>query len=311
MMLAITLAAALLAMAALAAGLTLTVGVDRRFEARLSGRLRPEAQAGEPRRLAAKLAPRMLAAVITWGEKAGRGALHRGASGELRAQLAQGGFYSPHAAEAYFGIRAAAAAGGAVAALLTLLAVGLTHPIALAFGGMLAANLGLLIPKMLLTQRIKARGQALKLALPDAIDLMVVAVEAGSTLSSAIQRVQAEFGELHPVLAEHLGLLLLEMQAGSSRTEALSRFADRAGIEEARNLATLLIQSEAVGASVGGTLRVFAEEVRKGRVLEAERRAAELPVKMAFPLVFFIFPCLTGVVFIPIAIRFLRSMFGG
>ena len=79
--------------------------------------------------------------------------------------------------------------------------------------------------------------------------------------------------------------------------------------DEVRALTTLLTQSEAVGASLGGTLRVFAEEMRKSRYLAAETKAAELPVKMAFPLVFCIFPCLTGVIFIPVAIQLFRTLF--
>jgi tight adherence protein C len=308
--LAITLTAGLLALLSLAAGLGALSASDRRFEARIAARLRRE-DAPAPRRLLADLAPRLIRTLTAWGERVGRGALEAEARGELKLTLVQAGFHSPRAAEAYFGIRAAAAGGLAVLAFMACLLFRFDSPLKLTIVVMVAANLGLFAPKMLLARRVKARSLALKQGLPDAIDLMVVAVEAGSTLSSAIQRVQAEFGQLHPVLAEHMGFLLMEMQAGASRAEALSRFAERAGIDEARSLATLLIQSEAVGASLGGTLRVFAEEMRKARFLEAERKAAELPVKMAFPLVFCIFPCLTGVIFVPIAIRFLRTMFAG
>ena len=307
--LAFTLGAGFLALLSLLAGVGALSAADRRFESRIGARLRPAEASVEPRRLAAELAPKLIKTVVAWGEKAGKGGLEDQSRAELRQKLIQAGFHSPRAAEAFFGIRAMGAAALSALALLVALAAGLHNLIGLAVAVMLAANVGLFAPKILLAQRVKARGLALKLGLPDAIDLMVVSVEAGSTLSAAIQRVQAEFGRMHPVLAEHLGFLMAEMQAGASRTEALARFAERAGIDEVKSLATLLIQSEAVGASLGGTLRVFAEEIRKSRFLEAERRAAELPVKMAFPLVFCIFPCLTGVIFIPIAIRFLRTMF--
>lgn len=307
--LAITIAAGLLALLSLMAGVGALSASDRGFEARISARLRREETPS--RRLFAELAPRLIRTLTTWGERVGRGALEAEARGELKLTLVQAGFPSPRAAEVYFGIRAAAAGALAALAFTACLLLRFDSPVKLAVAVMLAANIGLFAPKMLLAQRVKARKLAFKRGLPDAIDLMVVAVEAGSTLSSAIQRVQAEFGEMHAVLAEHMNFLLMEMQAGASRAEALTRFAERAGIDEARALATMLIQSEAVGASLGGTLRVFAEEMRKSRFLEAERKAAELPVKMAFPLVFFIFPCLTGVIFVPIAIRFLRSMFAG
>jgi tight adherence protein C len=307
--LAVTIVAGLLALLSLMAGVGALNASGRGFEARIAARLRRDEPA--PRRLFADLAPRLLRTLTAWGERVGRGGLEAEARAALKLTLVQAGFHSPRAAEVYFGIRAAAAGGLAVLALVACLVLRFDSPFKLAAAVMVAANLGLFAPKLLLAQRVKARSGALRRGLPDAIDLMVVAVEAGSTLSSAIQRVQAEFGQLHPVLAEQLGFLLMEMQAGASRAEALSRFAERAGIDEARSFATLLIQSEAVGASLGGTLRVFAEEMRKSRFLEAERKAAELPVKMAFPLVFCIFPCLSGVIFVPIIIRFVRTMFAG
>lgn len=307
--LAITLTAGLLALLSLAAGIGALSLSDRRFEARIAARARRDEPL--PPQPLAELGPRLIRTLVAWGEKVGRGGLEDEARAALRLTLVQAGFHSPRAAEAYFGIRAAAAGGLAVLAFVACLMFRFDSPLRLVGAAMVAANLGLFAPKILLAQRVKARGLALKRGLPDAIDLMVVAVEAGSTLSSAIQRVQAEFGQLHPVLAEHFNFLLMEMQAGASRAEALGRFAERAGLDEVRSFATLLIQSEAVGASLGGTLRVFAEEMRKSRFLEAERKAAELPVKMAFPLVFCIFPCLTGVIFVPIVIRFLRTMFAG
>jgi tight adherence protein C len=104
-------------------------------------------------------------------------------------------------------------------------------------------------------------------------------------------------------------MALLEMQAGVSRVEALKRMADRVPADDLRAFVTLMAQSEALGASLGNTLRVFSEEMRRSRFIDAERRASELPVKMAFPLVFFIFPCLMGFIFTPVIIRFVRVLF--
>lgn len=310
-MLVLTVLAALLALVSLALGVRALAITQPGFEARIARRLRGPAEADGPARptLAELFGPRLVKTLIRWGERAGRGGLDSDRRQALKLTLVQAGFYSPRAAEAFFGIRAAAAAGFAVLGLGLAIALEIGALAQAAFLVAAAANIGLFAPMVVLRRKVQARGEAVRLALPDAIDLMVVAVEAGSTLNSAIQRVQAEFKGLHPVLAEQLGIMMMEMQAGASRAEALSRLAERAPIDEVKSLANLLIQSEAVGASLGGTLRVFADEMRKRRYIEAERKAAELPVKIAFPLVFCIFPCLTGVIFIPVAIRFLRTLF--
>jgi tight adherence protein C len=211
--------------------------------------------------------------------------------------------------EVFFGIRAAAALALGILAALIVLAVGITGALQVAGVIMLGANVGLFVPNILLSGRVAKRSKAMYLGLPDAIDLMVVSLEAGATLSASLQRVEAEFGELHPVLTEQLAIVLNELQAGASRAEALTRLAQRSPSDEVRSLTTMIIQSEALGASLGDTLRVFSDEMRKTRYLDAERKAAELPVKIAFPLVFCIFPCLAGVIFIPIALRFMRTTF--
>ena len=158
-------------------------------------------------------------------------------------------------------------------------------------------------------QRGKERTLAVRRALPDAIDLLVVAMEAGSSLPQAMQRVASELNLVHPVLSQELQITMLEMQAGASRAEALRRFTERAPDDRLRSFLTLVIQSDQLGAGLANTLRVFAEELRRSRLIEAEHKAAELPVKIAVPLVFFIFPCLMGIIFTPIVIRFIRVLF--
>lgn len=303
------LAIAALALALLAAALALLLGADRTFEARLDTRLAPQpSQAAALRPLFAGLRPELSRLLMIWGERAGRGGLEAGARTALRSRLVQAGFYGQRTAEAFFGIRAAAAAviGGLALAGAVITGAGL---LATLFVIMAGANLGLFAPNVWLRRRIAERREAMAQGLPDAIDLMVVSVEAGATVSAALQRVVAEFDELHPVLCEQFGMMLMEMQAGASRAEALKRLAQRIDSDEVRGLTTLLIQSEAVGASLGATLRTVAIETRKTRYLDAERKAAELPVKMAFPLVLCIFPCLTAVIFIPVGIMLVRSVF--
>jgi tight adherence protein C len=242
------------------------------------------------------------------GAVAGRGSLEGAARASLRARLIQAGFYADHAIEAFFAVRVITALSFGLFATLAVLLMRAPGTSLGLVGVMLAVAVGLYAPNLLLGLRIKDRARAMRFGLPDAVDLMVVCLEAGGTLTSAIQRVESEFRDLHPVISEQLGIVLLEMQAGASRTDALGRFAERAGSEEIRSLVTTLVQSEALGASVAQTMRVFAQQTRDARYLDAERRASELPVKMAFPLVLFIFPSLMTVIFTPLVIRILRQL---
>ena len=242
------------------------------------------------------------------GGVAGRGGLEGAARASLRAKLIRAGFYADNVVEVFYAIRVFSALG---LGLLGTLVAFVVHPpntflallLILAF-----VSVGLYAPNLVLRQRIADRARAIRFGLPDAVDLMVVCLEAGGTLSSALQMVQSEFGDLHPVIAEHLGIALVEMQAGSSRADALMRLADRTGSDEISALVTMLIQSEALGASVAQTLRVFAEQTREARYLDAEKRANELPVKLTFPLVLFIFPALMTVIFTPLIIRIVRVL---
>jgi tight adherence protein C len=242
------------------------------------------------------------------GAVAGKGDLEGAARASLRARLIQAGFYADHAVEAFFALRVIAALGFGLLAVLAVLLFRLPGPVVGLFLVLLGAAVGLYLPTVLLGQRIAGRRRALRFGLPDAVDLMVVCLEAGGTLSSAMQRVEREFRDLHPVISEQLEIVLLEMQAGSSRIDALTRLSDRAGSEEFSELVTMLIQSEALGASVAQTMRVFAEQTRDARYLEAERRASELPVKISIPLVLFIFPALMTVIFTPLIIRIFRVL---
>ena len=248
------------------------------------------------------------------GAVAGRGSLEGAERASLRAKLIQAGFYADHAAETFFAIRVVTALGLGLLGIVGVFLLRPEGPLTGLLVILLAVGLGLYLPNFLLRQRIAARRLALRNGLPDAVDLMVVCVEAGGTLSSAMQRVESEFRELHPVISEQLGIVLAEIRAGSSRANALTRLADRAGSEEISALVTMLVQSEALGASVAQTLRVFAEQTRESRYLDAERRASELPVKISIPLVLFIFPALMTVIFTPLIIRifrvFLKSSIG-
>jgi tight adherence protein C len=296
----------LLAVLTFAGGVGVVALSDRNFNSRLAARLQSGGDAAP--RLEDRIGPALEKLLTRWGAKAGRGAIEADKRAEVRLRMIQAGFTSPHAVEMFFGVRASAAVILGMLGLLLAMTFHMKGVLGVAGPLMLGANLGLFIPNMMVSRRIKERCEAMQLGLPDAVDLTVVSIEAGATLSASFQRVVGEFNDLHPILCEQFGMMLMEMQAGASRSEALTRMAHRCPSEELSGLCTMLIQSEAVGASIGMTLRVFADELRRNRFLEAERKAAELPVKIAFPLVFCILPCLGAVIFIPVAIRILHVL---
>lgn len=229
--------------------------------------------------------------------------------GELRAQLIRAGIYAEHAVPALAAVRVLLALALGIATGFILLMLSADNA---ALGAILvvgSAAVGLFAPILVVKARAKDRVEAIRLALPDAIDLLVVAMEAGSSLTQALQRVAGELKTAHPILSDELQMTLLEMQAGASRAEALRHLSERVPDDRLRSFLTLVIQSDQLGAGLANTLRVFAEELRRSRLIEAEHKAAELPVKIAIPLVFFIFPCLMGIIFTPILIRFIRILF--
>ena len=172
-----------------------------------------------------------------------------------------------------------------------------------------AASAGYFLPMLWLRHAISARKDKLLKAFPDALDLMVVCVEAGLGLDAAIGRVSSEIRFAHPELAEEFNLVSLELRTGLSRLEALKNLGRRIDLEEVGSLVALLIQTDKFGTSVGQALRVHSDSMRVNRQLHAEELAAKLPVKLLFPLVFFIFPSLFVVVVGPAGIKIARSLF--
>ena len=152
--------------------------------------------------------------------------------------------------------------------------------------------LGWLLPGLWLDMKTKIRKRKILEGLPDALDLLVVCVEAGMGLDAAISRVGEEIKLGHKELSDELKLLNLEIRAGKSRREAMRNFATRTDIEEVRNLVTVLIQTDKFGTSVAQALRVYSDVFRTKRFQKAEEIAAKLPTKLIFPLIIFIFPSL-------------------
>lgn len=234
------------------------------------------------------------------GEKAPRSSKELGT---IRSRLIQAGFRRDDALTIFFGVRIAVA---------LLMFVFLSSPwvgrpnLAMAMGG---AALGYLLPSMGLARLAKRRQHRIQLALADALDLMVVSVEAGLGLDQAISRVASELEFAYPELASELKLINLELRAGKPRDEALRNLADRTGVDDLTSLVTMLIQTDRFGTSVAQSLRVHSETLRTKRRQRAEEAAAKTGVKMVFPLVFCIFPAIWVVTIGPAAIRFVKVLF--
>ena len=171
------------------------------------------------------------------------------------------------------------------------------------------AACGYYAPVVWLRRATAARKDALQRAIPDALDLLVVCVEAGLGLDQAIARVGEEVARSHPELADELHLLSLELRTGVSRQEALRNLAQRTDLDDVRGLVALLVQTDRFGTSIGQALRVHADSMRTTRRLKAEELAAKLPVKLLLPLIFFIFPSIFIVVIGPAAIKAVRLLF--
>jgi len=174
---------------------------------------------------------------------------------------------------------------------------------------LIAATCGYYAPSLWLKRAMANRQDALQRAIPDALDLMVVCVEAGLGLDQAMARVGEEIRQSHPALGDELAVLNSELRAGVQRKEALRGLAHRSNLEEVKNLVALLVQTDRFGTSIAQALRVHADSMRTTRRLRAEELAAKLPVKLLLPLVFFIFPCMFLVTIGPAVIRIVRVLF--
>ncbi len=229
--------------------------------------------------------------------------------GVVKSRLIQAGFYHPSSVEVYYTSRVLLAVGLAALAIFSILfllpPMGANNALIMVLGG---ATIGYYFPALFLHVKISDRQKAFRNGMPDAMDMILVGVEAGLSLPAAIKHLCEEFADAHPIIAEQFRIVTLEFQAGKSRPDALASLAKRMDVQEARVFSTMIAQSENLGTSLSTTLRVLAEEMRRDRMLKAEEKAAELPVKMAIPLVLLIFPALFSVIMTPLAIRIFRTL---
>jgi tight adherence protein C len=171
-----------------------------------------------------------------------------------------------------------------------------------------SAVIGFYAPNLWVKMRTQRRQQKITEGFPDALDLITVCVEAGLGLDSAMNQVADEINMSNKILSEELKLVNLELRAGQSRQNALRNLSLRADLEDVNNFTTLLIQTDSFGTSIGQTLRVHSDAMRTKRHHRAEEQAAKLPVKLLFPMLFFIFPSMFVVIMGPAAIQIIRVL---
>ncbi len=221
--------------------------------------------------------------------------------------LVQGGYLQPMSVSYYWGTRFVLMAGLGAAALLLLPVTGIGF-LTSAFAALWFAALGWIAPTFYVGARIKRRQKEIVKALPDALDLLVVCVEAGLGLNQAIVRVSEEINHVSQLMSEQLALVNLEIRAGTPRDEALRNLGERTGVTDVQSLVTMLIQTDRFGTSIAQALRVHADTMRTKRRQRAEEAAAKTTIKLVFPLVLFIFPTMFVVILAPALIRIVRTL---
>ncbi len=236
------------------------------------------------------------------GERVGAEQIKRGG---LRQLLTHAGYRSRAAPAIFVGIRAVGAAGLAVLAFVGVSAMRVDFAAAM-LAVSAAVLVGWILPAYVLRRKIRKRQKEFRRTLPDALDLMVVCVEAGLGLNQALVRVGEEMERVSPNLAEEFTLVSLEIRAGTSREDALRNLGERTGTPDVRALVSMLIQTDRFGTSIADALRVHAEELRSKRQQAAEEEAAKITVKMLIPLVIFVVPAIFIVILGPAVFHFLE-----
>jgi tight adherence protein C len=228
--------------------------------------------------------------------------------GVTRRDLTMAGFRSDNSVAIFYGAKVI---GCVVMFLLALLFKDMVSPnmtprMVILIG---CTAFGYYFPTLGLEKLVKKRQLKLKQSLPDALDMMVIAVEAGLGLDQAMQYVAREITVGHPELADELGLVGLEMRAGKRRSEALRNLASRTGEPELRKLVAILTQSDRFGTSMGESLRTHSDFMRLRRKQDAEERAAKIGVKLVFPIFLFILPSMMLVAAGPALLKIFEEMF--
>jgi tight adherence protein C len=211
--------------------------------------------------------------------------------GPTRLRLIQGGYRGQSALTVFLGLR--------IGLVVILYVYGVLGGAAIDLSGSLAmllwivgAAAGWTVPDFILSSKIARRQREMQRALPDAVDLLVICVEAGLGLNQAFQRVAIEMRHLCRLLTLEIAQMNMEIRAGTPRDQAMMALAERTGLPDLRSLATMLIQTERFGTSIANSLRIHSDTMRTKRQQRAEEAAAKTTIKMVFPLAICIFPAL-------------------
>lgn len=228
--------------------------------------------------------------------------------GRLKQRLAEAGFRGDKAVQIFLGLKfLSLLAGFVLGGSITLGLYGLSRNTTTS--AIIAAGLGFYLPDLVVTFLGRRRKEAIFLSLPDALDLLVVCVEAGLGLDQAMRKVTEELASSHPVIAKEFALANLQLQMGRPRAEVLHEMGVRTGVQDVRALAAVIIQAEKFGSSIAQALRAQSHAMRTRRRQLAEERAQKTAVKLIFPLVLFIFPGIFVVLVGPAAITMVRELF--
>lgn len=226
----------------------------------------------------------------------------------VRAQLVHAGYRAQNAMSVYYGVKFVSAIGLPALVLLVAPLFPSLQTSMIVLATMTASFIGVMGPNLYLRHRVDKRQRALRHGFPDALDLLVVCVESGLGLATAIQRVSEEMVVSHPELADDLVLVTTEVRAGVDNVTALKNLASRTGLPDIRGLVTLLAQSLRFGTSIADTLRVYSEEFRDKRMQAAEEQAAKIGTKLIFPLVTCLFPAFFIVAIGPAILKVLDAV---
>jgi tight adherence protein C len=227
--------------------------------------------------------------------------------GALRLKLIQAGYPNARAVPLYLGARVGLPAALALTAIIVLPATGYTLLMSTLIT-VWAAAFGYVAPAVHIGSRRKRRMKEMQKALPDALDMLVVCVEAGLGLNQALMRVSDEIDRISSVLSEQLSLVNLEIRAGTGREDALRNLGERTGLDDVKSLTAMLIQTDRFGTSIAQALRVQADTLRTKRRQRAEEAAAKTTIKLVFPLVLFIFPAMFVVILGPALIQIVQTL---
>lgn len=227
--------------------------------------------------------------------------------GPMRARLIHAGYRGTSALALFLGLRVVLTVGFSLLAISLAALNQFTGALAIitVLWGVVA---GWFLPGFIVSMRVSARQKEIQLALPDALDLLVICVEAGLGLNQALIRVAKEIRHVSSLLSEELGITNFQIRAGIPREEALHNLADRTGVADLRTLVTTMIQTERFGTSIAHSLRVHAETLRTKRRQRAEEAAAKTTIKMIFPLALCVFPALFVVVLGPAMIQIYQTL---